>query len=169
MHINPYGEGPVLLAVDLANDPPADLRELVRRCDAHDMLVETVGPTDFAGCRTLIAEWLTVVDATDVAARVERLNALLAAHASHPRVTDHAGTGWHIHYRESGASLTGQLAVLILTGTALHLTTRGMNRLGRCASSDCDLVFADVSRNGRQRYCSPRCGSREAVRRYRAS
>ncbi|VDR38666.1 Conserved protein containing a Zn-ribbon-like motif, possibly RNA-binding [Tsukamurella paurometabola] len=159
----------MLLAVDLANDPPADLEDLVRRCDAHDILVETVRPEDFAGCRDLIAAWLTVVDADDVAARVARLNDLLAEHASHPRVTDHAGTGWHIHYRESGATLTGLLAVLILTGTALHLTTRGMTRLGRCASSDCRAVFADVSRNGRQRYCSPRCGSREAVRRHRAS
>lgn len=169
MHINPYGEGPVLLAVDLANAPAVDLDDLVRRCDAHDMLVETVGAEDFAGCRALIDAWLTVVDADDVATRVARLNALLAEHASHPRVTDHAGTGWHIHYRESGATLTGQLAVLILTGTALHLTTRGMSRLGRCASSDCAAVFADVSRNGRQRYCSPRCGSREAVRRHRAA
>ena len=159
----------MLLAVDLANAPAADLADLVRRCDAHDMLVETVGAEDFAGCRALIDAWLTVVDADDVATRVQRLNALLAEHASHPRVTDHAGTGWHIHYRESGATLTGQLAVLILTGTALHLTTRGMGRLGRCASSDCEAVFADVSRNGRQRYCSPRCGSREAVRRHRAS
>jgi predicted RNA-binding Zn ribbon-like protein len=169
VHINPYGEGPVLLAVDLANDPAVDLDDLLRRCDAHDMLAEEVRPEDFDGCRALIDAWLTVVDAEDVGARVERLNTLLAEHASHPRITDHAGSGWHIHYRESGATLTGQLAVLILTGTALHLTTRGMNRLGRCASSDCDAVFADVSRNGRQRYCSPRCGSREAVRRHRAS
>lgn len=169
MHINPYGEGPVLLAMDLANDPPVDLRDLVRRCDAHDMLVESAGPADFPACLELIGAWLTVVDADGADERVRRLNALLAAHASYPRVTDHAGTGWHIHYREPGSALSGQLAVLILTGTALHLTTRGMNRLGRCASSDCDRVFADVSRNGRQRYCSPRCGSREAVRRHRAS
>lgn len=159
----------MLLAVDLANAPAADLDDLVRRCGAHGVLVETVGAEDFGGCRALIDAWITVVDAGDVATRVQRLNALLAEHTSHPRVTDHAGTGWHIHYRESGATLTGQLAVLILTGTALHLTTRGMSRLGRCASPDCGAVFADVSRNGRQRYCSPRCGSREAVRRHRAS
>jgi predicted RNA-binding Zn ribbon-like protein len=168
VHINPYGEGPVLLAADLANDPPADLADLVRRCTEHDMLPETIGPDDFDGCRTLIESWLTVVDAEQADDRVDRLNELLATHASYPRVTDHAGTGWHIHYRESGSTLAGQLAVLILTGTALHLTTRGMSRLGRCASSDCDRVFADVSRNGRQQYCSPRCGSREAVRRHRA-
>lgn len=169
MHINPYGGGPVLLAVDLANDPAADLGDLVRRCEAHDLVVESAGPADVDGGRALIGRWLTVVDAENEGSRVERLNALLAEYASHPRVTDHAGTGWHIHYRDSGATLTGQLAVLILTGTALHLTTRGMNRLGRCASSDCERVFADVSRNGRQRYCSPRCGSREAVRRHRAA
>ncbi|GAA1097541.1 CGNR zinc finger domain-containing protein [Tsukamurella strandjordii] len=168
VHINPYGTDPVLLAVDLANRPPADLTDLVRRCDEHDMSIESVGEGDFEGCRAVIDAWLTVVDAAEVSERVELLNALLATHASHPRVTDHAGTGWHIHYRESGATLAGQLAVLILTGTALHLTERGMTRLGRCASSDCERVFADVSRNGRQQYCSPRCGSREAVRRHRA-
>ena len=168
MHINPYGTAPVLLAVDLANDPPEDLRELVRRCEAHGLLVDAAVPGDHGRCRELLAEWLTVVDTAEPAARVGRLNALLAAHVSHPRVTDHAGDGWHLHYRGDGQTLSGQLAALILTGTALHLTTRGMSRLSRCASSDCDLVFADVSRNGRQRYCSPRCGSREAVRRHRA-
>ena len=30
-----------------------------------------------------------------------------------------------------------------------------------------ERVFADVSRNGRQRYCSARCGNNDAVRRHR--
>ncbi|GGS19861.1 hypothetical protein GCM10010252_69130 [Streptomyces aureoverticillatus] len=53
-------------------------------------------------------------------------------------------------------------------GTALHLTGRGMHRLGRCAVAECDTVFADTSRTGRQRYCSQRCATRDAVRRHRA-
>lgn len=158
----------MLLAVELANDPPTDLEDLLGRCEDHDVLVDRAAPADFAACRDLIDAWLTVVDADDPGLRAERLNSLLAHNVSFPRVTDHAGSGWHIHYRDSDTTLAGQLAVLILVGTALHLTTRGMSRLARCSSTDCRLVFADVSRNGTQRYCSPRCGSREAVRRHRA-
>ncbi len=51
---------------------------------------------------------------------------------------------------------------------SLHLTERGMHRLARCAAEPCRSVFADVTRNGRQRYCSVRCANRDAVRRYRA-
>jgi predicted RNA-binding Zn ribbon-like protein len=29
-------------------------------------------------------------------------------------------------------------------------------------------VYADLSRTGRQRYCSPTCANRDAVRRHRA-
>ncbi|WP_311256759.1 CGNR zinc finger domain-containing protein [Microbacterium sp. ARD32] len=43
-----------------------------------------------------------------------------------------------------------------------------MHRLGRCAASPCENVYADVTRNGRQRYCSVRCANRDAVRRHRA-
>jgi predicted RNA-binding Zn ribbon-like protein len=43
-----------------------------------------------------------------------------------------------------------------------------MDRLGRCAAADCGAPFADVSRTGRQRYCSPACGNRDAVRRHRS-
>ncbi|WP_369124748.1 CGNR zinc finger domain-containing protein [Glaciimonas sp. Cout2] len=43
-----------------------------------------------------------------------------------------------------------------------------MGRLGRCAANPCTHVIVDVSRNGTQRYCSPRCASRDAVRRHRA-
>ena len=53
-------------------------------------------------------------------------------------------------------------------GTALHLTERGMHRIGRCAASPCENVIVDVTRNGRQRYCSVRCANRDAVRRHRS-
>nr|WP_255375661.1 CGNR zinc finger domain-containing protein [Saccharomonospora sp. CUA-673] len=43
-----------------------------------------------------------------------------------------------------------------------------MDRLGRCDADDCARVYADVSRNGRQRFCSARCGNRATVRRHRA-
>jgi predicted RNA-binding Zn ribbon-like protein len=73
-----------------------------------------------------------------------------------------------VHYRRDKVSTGRLVATLISTGTALHLAGRGMNRLGRCATGDCGRVYADLSRTGRQRYCSPACANRDAVRRHRA-
>ena len=67
-----------------------------------------------------------------------------------------------------GLRVSQQVAALISVGTALHLVGRGMHRLGRCALADCHQPFADVTRNGRQRYCSHPCANRDAVRRHRA-
>jgi len=117
---------------------------------------------------SVIERWLTVVDAPTDQDRADRLNALLSAYAAYPRLTDHAGTGWHVHYRDAQQPLGRVVAALVTVGTALHLASRGMHRLGRCAAADCDGVIVDVSRNGRQRYCSPACANRDAVRRHRA-
>ncbi|WP_284690596.1 CGNR zinc finger domain-containing protein [Microbacterium tenebrionis] len=40
--------------------------------------------------------------------------------------------------------------------------------MGRCQAPPCTNVVADVTRNGRQRFCSVRCANRAAVRRHRA-
>ena len=169
MHINPYGEDPVLLAVDLVNDPPATLDALRDRCEQAGVVIDMpVRRGDLASTRGLLDAWLTVVDAPDEQSRADRLNSLLAEHAEHPRISNHSGEPWHIHYRELDRSLGGVLAALITMGTAMHLTGRGMSRLDRCAADDCERVYADVSRGGQQRYCSTRCASREAVRRHRA-
>jgi predicted RNA-binding Zn ribbon-like protein len=115
-----------------------------------------------------LAEWLEVVDATDEQTRVDLMNAMLAKYTEHPRLTNHAGDGWHVHYRPDNVPVGRLVATLISTGTALHLAGRGITRLGRCATEGCDNVYADLSRTGRQRYCSPACANRDAVRRHRA-
>lgn len=167
MHLNPYGQDAVLLAVDLANAPPADAAELEDRCAAAGLVVDR-SPTaaDLTAAHDLMAAWTAVVDAHDARMRADLLNALLAGATAHPRLTDHAG-GWHLHFRADGLPLGAVLRALVATGTALHLTSRGMDRLGRCALPDCERVYADVSRGGRQRYCSPPCANRDAVRRHR--
>jgi hypothetical protein len=65
-----------------------------------------------------------------------------------------------VHYRPDNVSTGKLVATLITTGTALHLAGRGINRLGRCATDGCDNVYADLSRTGQQRYCSPACANR---------
>lgn len=158
-----------MLAVSLANARPTTTVELRERCRAAGLwLPKRSTAHDLASTLRLIDEWLEVVDAPDEQARVARLNGMLAAHTSHPRMTNHAGDGWHIHFREDDQPLGQVLASITSIGTALHLTQRGMSRLGRCHAPGCDLVYADCSPRGTQRYCSVRCANRAAVSRHRA-
>ncbi|MFP3462207.1 CGNR zinc finger domain-containing protein [Arthrobacter globiformis] len=168
MHLNPYGEYAVLLAQSLANDWPSDRAGIVARTREHGMTMPfPERPGDHARCRDVLDQWLTVVDADTADERAHLLNQQMAAVAAYPRLTDHNREGWHLHYRDTDDDLPLVLHSVFAVGTALHLTTRGINRLGHCASNPCLNVIVDISRNGTQRYCSPRCASRDAVRRHR--
>lgn len=175
MHLNPYGEYAVLLAASLANDWPADRAGIVARTRELGMTVEfPEEPEDYRRVRQVIDDWLTVVDAPDPQERAHILNGQMAAVTAYPRLTDHNDEGWHLHYRDDDArSLPHVLSAVIGVGTALHVTTRGMHRLHRCAAGatpgdPCAAVVVDTTRNGRQQYCSVRCANRAAVRRHRA-
>lgn len=169
MHLNPYGEYAVLLAASLANDWPAD-RDGVEERTLELGMTQTFPPAagDHEQIRAVIDDWLLIVDEPDPDARADLLNAQLAAAAAYPRLTNHDGEGWHLHYRDDVTSLPYVLRAIINLGTSLHLVTRGMARLGRCQAPPCTNVVADVTRNGRQRFCSVRCANRAAVRRHRA-
>ncbi|MFI5772157.1 CGNR zinc finger domain-containing protein [Streptomyces sp. NPDC051658] len=169
MHLNPYGEDVVNLAADLANRRPATAEELADRCRAAGLTVDLPAmPQDLDRTQEALDAWEKAVDADDEHERAELLNRMLAAAAAYPRLTDHAGDGWHLHYRDDRQPLGSLLFSLISVGTALHLAGRGMHRLRRCAVTECTTIFADTSRTGRQRYCSQRCANRDAVRRHRA-
>ncbi len=168
MHLNPYGEYAVLLAASLANDWPDARAGLVGRARDFGMTMTfPAAADDHRRTREVIDRWLAVVDADDPRRRATLLNAQMAAVAAYPRLTDHDDEGWHLHYRDENQALPEVLAAVFGVGTALHLSTRGMHRLARCAA-DCEAVVVDVTRNGRQRYCSVRCANRAAVRRHRA-
>ena len=175
MHLNPYGEYAVLLAASLANEWPANRAGIVARTREFGMTAEfPETPDDYRRVRRVIDDWLTVIDATDPYDRARILNSHMAAAAAYPRLTDHNDEGWHLHYRDDDdQSLPHVLFAVISVGTALHLSTRGMHRLGRCTAGEapgdpCSAVVVDITRNGRQQYCSVRCANRAAVRRHRA-
>ena len=174
MHLNPYGEYAVLLAASLANDWPQTRDGIVARTRDFGMTMAFAQtPADHSEVRAVLDRWLAVVDAPSANERAGLLNGLMKGAAAYPRLTDHDGEGWHLHYRDGGQSLAEVLLAVISVGTALHLTTRGMTRLSRCEAGlapgdPCRNVVVDVTRNGRQRYCSVRCGNRAAVRRHRA-
>lgn len=175
MQLNPYGEYAVLLAASLANDWPQDRSGIVSRARDFGMTVEfPENPADHARVRRVIDDWLLAVDAVEPRERALILNMHMASAAAYPRLTDHNDEGWHLHYRADDArALSHVLLAVISVGTALHLTTRGMHRLHRCAAGaapgdPCTAVVVDTTRNGRQQYCSVRCANRAAVRRHRA-
>lgn len=168
MHLNPYGEYAVLLAQSLADAWPEDRTGVVARMRLFGMTRPfPEAPGDHSGCRAVLDGWLAVVDETDPGRRAALLNAEMEAASASPRLTDHDGEGWHLHYRDGDGSLPRVLQGVLAVGTALHLTTRGMDRLARCAADPCTAVVVDLTRQGTRRYCSPRCGSRDAVRRHR--
>ncbi|MER7502149.1 CGNR zinc finger domain-containing protein [Nonomuraea pusilla] len=161
MDLNPYGADVVNFAADLANLRPASADELADRCRAAGLVLERpVEPAD-------LDQTLAVIDATSEREKAELVNEMLARSAAYPRLTDHAH-GWHLHYRDDQQPLGAVLFALISVGTAMHLVSRGMDRLGRCAAAGCEAIFADTSRTARQRYCSQPCANRDAVRRHRA-
>lgn len=174
MHLNPYGEYAVLLAASLANDPPADRDGIIGRAREFGMTMDfTPAADDYEMTRCVVEDWLRVVDAADPQERADLLNGQMAAAAAYPRLVDHNGEGWHLHYRDANQTLPHVLRAVFGVGTSLHLSTRGMHRMGRCAAGEdpgdpCTKVVVDVTRNGRQRYCSVRCANRAAVRRHRA-
>jgi len=174
MHLNPYGEYAVLLAADLANTPPRTGPEVHERMRDGGMTMDWPHrPDDLDSTLAMIEEWLAVVDAPDPAERARLLNAMMADSAAYPRLTDHDDEGWHLHYRDRDQRVGQVLRAVISVGTALHLAGRGMHRLHRCEAGEhpgdpCRNVVVDVTRNGRQRFCSVRCANRAAVRRHRA-
>jgi predicted RNA-binding Zn ribbon-like protein len=169
VHLNPYGADAVELAAALQRSRPSTPAELESVCRRAEVVIDhRATKADVRLVHAVVERWLTVVDAPTGGERADRLNTLLSEYAAYPRLTNHAGTGWHLHYRDPHLPLGRVVAALVSVGTALHLAGRGMHRLGRCAAADCDGVVVDMSRNGRQRYCSPACANRDAVRRHRA-
>ncbi|MEM7428237.1 MAG: CGNR zinc finger domain-containing protein [Pseudomonadota bacterium] len=63
-----------------------------------------------------------------------------------------------------------ELRIMALATAALvRLTTEfGPERMRKCQSPPCEMLFVDQSKAGRQRYCSKRCANRVNVAAHRA-
>ena len=97
---------------------------------------------------------------------VAALNALLDAYPIRPRLTAHDGGPWHLHLAADG-SPADELGAAAL-GLAQFAGEHGIDRLGRCAATDCARVYLDTSTNRSRRYCGERCAGRANVAAYRA-
>lgn len=97
------------------------------------------------------------------------INELVAAAGTTPRLTDHDGYDWHMHYFAPGASVADHLAADCGMALAFFVVAGEQERLRRCEAPDCRRAFVDLSRNRSRRYCDSRtCGNRLHVAAYRA-
>lgn len=110
-----------------------------------------------------------VFAAADVDQAANLLNNLLAGHARPPRLTTHGGTfGWHLHVDGDDDGPWGEwLLTSSCLGLAVLLTESQACPGGLCASPSCRKPFVDVGGGSPQRYCSPRCATRERVAAHR--
>ena len=110
-----------------------------------------------------------VFAAHDARTAAALLNELVAAAGTTPRLTDHDGYDWHVHYFAPGASIADHLAADCGMALAFFVVAGEQERLRRCEAPDCRRAFVDLSRNRSRRYCDSRtCGNRLHVAAYRA-
>ena len=163
--------------VDLVNSAPSggsddelpDLDALRRFVTRHRVSeVSRLTHEDLGGVRALRDRFRPVFGAGDDETAARAINALVAQAAVNPRLTDHDGYDWHVHYFSPGASLADHLAVDGGMAMAHVLSLGERERLRRCEAPDCDQVLVDLTRNRSKRYCDARtCGNRLHVAAYR--
>ncbi len=167
--------------VDLVNSAPDDesdgsaegladveaLRAFVRSHAISDVGVLT--ERDLAGVHQIRRRFAEVFAATEPHVAAALLNELVAAAGTTPRLTDHDGYDWHVHYFAPGASVADHLAADCGMALAFFVVAGEQERLRRCEAPDCRRAFIDLSRNRSRRYCDSRtCGNRLHGAAYRA-
>ncbi|MFJ5262808.1 CGNR zinc finger domain-containing protein [Streptomyces sp. NPDC088387] len=165
--------------VDLVNTAPDDdgtsdglsdiasLEEFVRKHDMSD--VGVLSAFDLAAVRRIRGRFAAIFSAPDSRSAAALINELVAAAGTTPRLTDHDGYDWHVHYFAPGASVADHLAADCGMALAFFVVAGEQERLRRCEAPDCRHAFVDLSRNRSRRYCDSRtCGNRLHVAAYRA-
>jgi predicted RNA-binding Zn ribbon-like protein len=163
--------------VDLVNSAPsAGTEELLGDLDAlagfvtlHEVSeVGALTVTDLADVHELRAAIRPVFACSDDAAAAALVNELVSRAHVTPRLTDHDGYDFHVHYFSPGASLAEHLAIDCGMALAQVIASGERERLRVCEAPDCDQVLVDLSRNRSKRYCDARtCGNRLHVAAYR--
>jgi predicted RNA-binding Zn ribbon-like protein len=108
------------------------------------------------------------VAAGDESGGVEALNGILATARIRPELSNHDGSGWHLHLSRGKESVSGVYVATAAMGLVARVAAVGLDRLGVCQAPPCCNVFIDTSTNRSRRYCSERCATRANVAAYRA-
>jgi len=108
-------------------------------------------------------------DIGDVNVAAARLNEILSATASAPRLSNHGGVRWHLHVDQQPFDWATWFLSASALSMAVTLSDHSRIIWGRCARPGCGLVFSGLGRGSAQTYCSNRCGSRVRMARRRAA
>ncbi|MFI8349615.1 CGNR zinc finger domain-containing protein [Streptomyces sp. NPDC085596] len=155
---------------DAATDGLPDVAALADFTDGHAVSdIGTLSESDLSAVREVRGRFAGIFAAPDGRAAAEMINELVAAAGTTPRLTNHDGYDWHVHYFAPGASLADHLAADCGMALAFFVVAGEQERLRRCEAPDCRRAFVDLSRNRSRRYCDSRtCGNRLHVAAYRA-
>ncbi len=163
--------------VDLVNSSPSaggvellpDVATLTAFVARHDVSgVGALDGDDVAAVHALRERVRPLFSCADDRDAARLVNALVSQAAVTPRLTDHDGYAWHVHYFTPGASLADHLAVDGGMAFAQVVAAGERERLRTCAAPGCGQVLVDLSRNRSKRYCDARtCGNRLHVAAYR--
>jgi predicted RNA-binding Zn ribbon-like protein len=146
---------------------PAALEAFVGRNRISD--AGRLGEADLAAVREVRERFAQVLAAPGTREASALINTMIARAGTTPRLTDHDGYDWHVHYFAPGSALAPRLAADCGMALAQLVVAGERDRLRRCAAPDCGRAFVDLSRNRSRRYCDGRtCGNRLHVAAYRA-
>ena len=164
------------LATALVNTARNDVEELVDAAALTDFVrrqdniaPHTADGEDLRAVRELRASLAAIWEAASVKDVVAVVNDLFRGAGALPRLTNHDGFEWHMHFTASEAPLAQRLGTYAAMGIADLVRADDLDRLKRCDAEDCDAVLVDLSRNRSRRYCDTgNCGNRLHVAAYRA-
>jgi predicted RNA-binding Zn ribbon-like protein len=173
-HDTQHALATVVDLVNTAEDPPgddalADVDALRRFVDVWQISeVGDLTEEDLAAVRRLRGRFREVFLAGTQPQAAELVNAIVSDARTTPRLTDHDGYDWHVHYFAPGATLAEHLAADCGMALAFVLAAGERDRLRVCEAPNCERVLVDLSRNRSRRYCDSRtCGNRLHVAAYR--
>jgi predicted RNA-binding Zn ribbon-like protein len=163
--------------VDLVNSDPVaggseglpdvgSLRSFIDLFKISDL--PTVTEADLQAVRALRPRLREIFEAADTETAADLVNELLVGARIRPRLTNHDGYDWHIHYFAPGSAPAEHLLIDAGMALAFVVVAGEQERLQVCSAPDCSRVLVDLSRNRSKRYCDSRtCGNRLHVAAYR--
>jgi predicted RNA-binding Zn ribbon-like protein len=150
---------------------PEDLAVLIRaELGDVDGLRPGDGDRDLRFARTLRSHLRSVWEARDADGAAAAINEILELVGARPRIAAPAPGGGppRLRFVPATDDPLRRLVAIAALGLSLALIEGGWDRFGTCASSACDDVYVDSSRNRSRLYCSETCTTRESVAAYRA-
>ena len=167
MQFNTYTAAGAHIAAGLVNEPALTESALAELLSGYSVHKPVPGPATIG----LLSDWirrLRLVFGAEGDEQAALVDALLVAADCRPRLVTHDGEAPHIHEAPLDAALHTWVMALTAAGLAQLIADGFGSRLNRCHRDGCGVVFVDVSRNGRRRFCSVRCANVVNVALHRA-